>query len=85
MCLGVPGEIIAEHRDATGLRLGTVRFGGAEREVCLELVPEAKVGDYVIVHVGVAISTVSPEEAREVFGYLQEIEALGELDPEPAA
>lgn len=80
MCLGVPGEILREYRDAAGLRLGTVRFGGVEREVCLAFVPEAQVGDYVIVHVGVAISTLSPEAAREVFGYLEAIEALGELE-----
>ncbi len=77
MCLGVPGEIMREYRDAAGLRLGIVRFGGAQREACLEFVPEARVGDYVIVHVGVAISTVSVEEARQVFAWLDEIEALG--------
>ena len=80
MCLGIPGEILETHDDALGLRMGTVRFGGAEREVCLAYVPEAGVGDYVIVHVGVAISQVSEEEANEVFGYLQEIQALTELE-----
>ena len=63
MCLGIPGEILETHAGDLGLRMGTVRFGGAEREVCLAYVPEAEVGDYVIVHVGVAISTVSEEEA----------------------
>ena len=77
MCLGVPGEILREYRSASGLRLGSVRFGAAEREVCLDLVPEARPGDYVIVHVGIAISTISPEAAREVLGYLEQIEALG--------
>lgn len=80
MCLGIPGEILETHAGDFGLRMGTVRFGGAEREVCLEYVPDVQVGDYVIVHVGVAISKVSEEEAQEVFGYLQEIQALAELE-----
>ena len=80
MCLGIPGEILETHAGDLGLRMGTVRFGGAEREVCLEYVPEAAVGDFVIVHVGVAISQVSAQEANEVFGYLREIQALAEAE-----
>ncbi len=80
MCLGIPGEILETHAGDLGLRMGPVRFGGAEREVCLEYVPDAAAGDFVIVHVGVAISKVSAEEADEVFGYLKEIEALAELE-----
>ena len=80
MCLGIPGEIIEIRGDDLGVRMGTVRFGGAEREVCLAYVPEAGVGDYVIVHVGVAISQVSEAEANEVFGYLQEIQALTDVE-----
>ena len=80
MCLGIPGEILETHAGDLGLRMGTVRFGGAERQVCLEYTPEAQVGDYVIVHVGVAISRVSAEEAQEVFGYLEEIQALSDLE-----
>jgi hydrogenase expression/formation protein HypC len=80
VCLGIPGEILETHAGDLGLRMGTVRFGGAEREVCLAYVPEAQVGDYVIVHVGVAISTVSEAEANEVFGYLQDIQALSDLE-----
>jgi len=82
MCLGIPGEILEVHAGAGGLRFGTVRFGAADREVCLEYVPEARVGDYVIVHVGLAISTVSPEDAREVFGYLEEMQAMADLGDE---
>ncbi len=86
MCLGIPGEILETHEGDLGLRMGTVRFGGAERQVCLAYVPEAQVGDYVIVHVGVALSRVSEEEAQEVFGYLAEIQALADLeDTEPPA
>ena len=80
MCLAIPGEILEIHAGDLGLRMGTVRFGGAEREVCLAYVPEASVGEYVIVHVGVAISTVSEEEANEVFGYLAQMQALEGLE-----
>ncbi len=66
MCLAVPGEILADGIGPTGLRTGRVRFGGAERDVCLEYVPEARVGDYVLVHVGVAIGTLRPEDAAPV-------------------
>ena len=66
MCLGIPGEILETHASDLGVRMGTVRFGGADREVCLEYVPEAAVGDYVIVHVGVAISQVSEERVDKI-------------------
>jgi hydrogenase expression/formation protein HypC len=75
MCLGVPGRILAV-RLADGLRMADVDFGGARREVCLAYVPEAEVGDYVVVHVGFAISRVSESEARETLALLAEIEAL---------
>jgi hydrogenase expression/formation protein HypC len=61
------------------LRLAKVEFGGIVKEVCLAYVPEAGVGDYVIVHVGFAISRVDAAEAARVFSYLEEIEQLGEL------
>ncbi len=82
MCLGIPGEILEAHAGPGGLRFGTVRFGGATREVCLEYVPDAGVGDFVIVHVGLAISRLSPEDAEEVFGYLKEMQALADLGEE---
>jgi hydrogenase expression/formation protein HypC len=82
VCLGIPGEILETHTGAGGLRFATVRFGAAEREVCLAYVPEARVGDYVIVHVGLALSTVSPEDAQEVFGYLEEMQAMADLGDE---
>jgi hydrogenase expression/formation protein HypC len=82
VCLGIPGEIIETHAGAGGLRYGTVRFGGADREVCLEYVPEAGIGDFVIVHVGVAISRLSREDAEEVFGYLEEMQVLSDLGAE---
>ena len=73
MCLAIPGQI--ESIDAEEpLRMGTVRFGGATREVCLAYVPDAAIGDYVLVHVGFALSVVDEAEAMRVFEYLDEIE-----------
>jgi hydrogenase expression/formation protein HypC len=82
MCLGVPGEILECHAGAGGLKYGTVRFGAADREVCLAYVPEAEVGDFVIVHVGLALTVLSREDAEETFRYLEEMEALSELRSE---
>ena len=67
------------------MRMSKVSFAGITKEVCLAYVPEAEVGDYVIVHVGFAISIVDEEEAGKVFEYLREMDELGELDiPQPA-
>jgi len=82
VCLGVPGEILERHAGPGGLEYGTVRFGAADRDVCLAYVPEAKVGDFVIVHVGLALTVLSRDEAEETFGYLEEMEALSELGRE---
>lgn len=78
MCLGIPGEVLSLYSDGEGVRRGRVRFGGIVREVCLDLVPEAEVGDYVVVHVGFAISRIDPEEAGRIFELLSE---LGEAVP----
>lgn len=75
MCLGIPGKIIFAVGD-NELRLGRVRFGGVEQEVSLAFVPEANVGDYVIVHVGYAISVLDPEAARRTLELLDEIESI---------
>jgi hydrogenase expression/formation protein HypC len=83
MCLGIPGKVLEVSDDAP-LRMGRVAFGGVTREVCLAYVPEAEVGDYVVVHVGVAISRMDEAEAArtlELLGELGDLEALGE---EPA-
>jgi hydrogenase expression/formation protein HypC len=84
MCLGIPGEII-DVRDDTGLRIGKVRFAGITRDVCLDYVPDAAVGEYVLVHVGFAISKIDPEEAARTYRVLEEIGQTGELtaDREP--
>jgi hydrogenase expression/formation protein HypC len=78
MCLGVPGRII-EIYNKENLRMGRIDFGGVLREACLEYVPEAEVDDYVVVHVGFAISMLSEEEAQETLQLLREI---GEFDAE---
>ena len=82
MCLGVPGRIV-ETQDGELMRMGKVDFGGITREVSLAYVPEAGVGDFVIVHAGFAISQVDEEEARETLDLLVEIGIL-EKDLRPA-
>ena len=80
MCLGIPGRVI-ERRDDAGLAVGTVDFGGVRREVCLAYVAdEVAVGDYVVVHVGFAISKVDEQEARRTFDVLREMSQLDELE-----
>ena len=75
MCLAVPGKVVAkEERD--GLLLGRVDFGGVMREVQLDFVPEAQVGDYVIVHVGFALSRLDAQEAERTLQMLREMGAL---------
>ena len=86
MCLGVPGKVIHVKPDPLGMHMGKVSFGGITKEVCLAYTPDVKVGEYVIVHVGFAISQVDEEEAARVFEFLREMDELGELDvPQPDA
>lgn len=79
MCLAVPGKIVSIRGDDPLIRTGKVSFGGIVKEVSLAYTPEAKVGDYVIVHVGFAISTLDEAEANRVFEYLREMDELSEL------
>jgi hydrogenase expression/formation protein HypC len=80
MCLGIPGRIV-EMRDDVGLCMGLVDFGGVRREVCLQYVADTVApGDYVVVHVGFAISRVDEEEARKTFEALRAMSQLEELD-----
>lgn len=74
MCLGVPGRVLSVTDDA--IRSARVDFGGTVRDACLAYVPEARVGDYVVVHVGFAISRLEESEALRVYAYLDELEAL---------
>jgi hydrogenase expression/formation protein HypC len=83
MCLAVPGNIISIAGSDPLLRSGRVNFGGIIKEVNLGYVPEAKVGDYVIVHVGFAISIVDQAEAEQVFEYLRQMGELTELEASP--
>ena len=78
MCLAIPGKILSSEI-SNGIRIGRVQFGGISREACLDFVPEAVVGDYVIVHVGFAISIVDREEAERSYELLQ---SMGVLDRE---
>jgi hydrogenase expression/formation protein HypC len=82
MCLAVPGRIISIEGDDPVLRSGRVDFAGIVKRVNLSYVPEASVGDYVLVHVGFAISTVDEAEARQVFAYLKEMGDLAEIEEE---
>ena len=80
MCLAIPGKLItiSAQLDET-FRFGKVSFGGIMKEVNLSMVPQAQVGDYVLVHVGVAISVVDEEEALKTFDYIKQIGELNEL------
>lgn len=82
MCLAVPGKIISIQGDDALTRTGKVNFGGVLKEVSLAYVPEAQIGDYVIVHVGFALSIVDEDEAARVFDYLEQMGELGELQNE---
>ena len=84
MCLAVPGKLLEVIPGEDSLsRAGRVSFGGIIKEVSLACLPEAKVGDYVIVHVGFALSVVDEIEAERVFDYLRQIEELGQSAPAP--
>jgi len=80
MCLAIPGKLIEVTTDSAGVKMGRANFGGIVKQVCLEYTPEAKVHDYVLVHVGFALSTVDQEEAARTYQLLQELKQLGELD-----
>ncbi len=81
MCLAIPGRILSMAGDDPLMRVGRVDFGGLVKEINLAYVPEAALGDYVLVHVGFAISVIDEAEAARIFDYLREI---GELDEEGA-
>jgi hydrogenase expression/formation protein HypC len=96
MCLAIPGKLIEINTDANGVRMGKANFGGIVKQVCLEYTPEVENGDYVLVHVGFALSKVDEAEAARTYQALARMEQLGELEipetpeagdpfPEPAA
>ncbi|CAN5176799.1 hypothetical protein BH10PLA2_BH10PLA2_25250 [soil metagenome] len=78
MCLGVPGLVIDIPNPADALAWATVEFAGIRRKVCLACVPEARAGDYVIVHAGFALSMIDANEAQQVFRYLEATGEMGE-------
>ncbi|HWI56753.1 MAG TPA: HypC/HybG/HupF family hydrogenase formation chaperone [Bacillota bacterium] len=80
MCLAVPGKVTSISGDDPLTRTAKIDFGGILKEASLAYVPEVKVGDYVIVHVGFALSRVDEEEANKVFEYLREMQELSELE-----
>ena len=79
MCLAIPGKVI-ESFEQSGMRMAKVQFGGIMRQVCLEYVPETAIGDYVLVHVGFAISRVDEAEAQRTYQALQDLDQLTELE-----
>jgi len=82
MCLAIPGKIESIDGQDPLTRMGRVNFGGIIKEACLAYLPDVTVGDYVIVHVGFALSKVDEDEARQVFAYLKEMDELDELRAE---
>ena len=74
MCLGIPGKIV-EIYEQDELPMGKVEFGGIRKNICLAYTPEAQIGDYVLVHVGFALSRIDEAEAMETMKYIEEIEA----------
>jgi hydrogenase expression/formation protein HypC len=82
MCLGIPGRVVSREPE-DGLLMGRVDFGGVARKVCLEHVQDVQVGEYVLVHVGFALSKIDETEALKIFSLLIELDQLSELESEP--
>ncbi len=81
MCLAVPGKIVSIYEDdPPEVRRGKVDFAGVQKEICLAYTPEARVGDYVLVHVGFALNVVDEAEAQQIFETLREMEELAETE-----
>lgn len=80
MCLAIPGKLLSIEGDSDIERTGQVDFSGIIKEVSLACVPEAEVGQYVLVHVGLAIAVIDEQEARQVYEYLKEIDELNQLE-----
>jgi hydrogenase expression/formation protein HypC len=80
MCLGIPAKVIKLY-ETNGLKMAKVDFGGVIKEACMEYLPEVKLGDYTIVHVGFGLSILDEQEALETMELLKQIDALGEEGP----
>lgn len=85
MCLGVPGQVVEVMHNEIGIPMGKIDFSGVLKEVCLAYTPEVEVGEWVVVHVGFAISRIDEAEAKKVFKYLEEIGELLEIQDADAA
>jgi hydrogenase expression/formation protein HypC len=79
MCLAIPGKVI-ETLESDGMKMAKVSFGGMVKQVCLEYTPDAAPGDYVLVHVGFALSRIDEAEAQRTYRLLEELGQLGELE-----
>jgi hydrogenase expression/formation protein HypC len=79
MCLAIPGKVLSISGDDPLTRMGRIDFSGVVKQASLAYVPEVVIGDYVIVHVGFALSKVDEAEAQKVFEYLKQMDELGEL------
>ena len=87
MCLGIPGKVVKTYREHDVL-MGKVDFSGIQKQVCLEHVPDVQIGQYVLVHVGFALSKIDEAEAQRVFDFLDQMNQLEELQvpsPDPAS
>jgi hydrogenase expression/formation protein HypC len=78
MCLGIPGKVLKTYQEHDVL-MGKVDFGGVSKQVCLEHVPDVRIGQYVLVHVGFALSKIDEDEAARVFEFLEGMNQLDEL------
>ena len=84
MCLAIPGKIV-ELEEQGCMRMGRIDYGGITREACLEYIADPQIGDYVMVHVGFAVSRVDAEDATRTYEYLAEmVQEVGPADAEPA-
>lgn len=79
MCLGIPGKILSIY-DNHGTKMAKIDFGGVSREACIEVIPDAKPGDWTIVHAGFALNLLSEEEAQETLDILQQMSDLADLE-----
>jgi hydrogenase expression/formation protein HypC len=79
MCLAIPGKVVSISGDDSLTRMGKIDFSGIVKEASLAYVPEVRIGDYVIVHVGFALSKVDEAEAQKIFQYLKQMDELSEL------
>jgi len=83
MCLGVPAKLV-EVFQRDGLPMGKVELGGISKEICLAYTPEAQIGDYLLIHVGFAISRLEEDESQEIFSFLEQLEASDTAESPPS-